>query len=202
MRMVEVAEAAEGAVEKGGESKLNTTVAALVAITATFMAVCNVKDGNVTQAMAQAQTRAVNQWAYFQSKSTKQHMSEQMVDQLIIQRASASSTLGEQARGDLDKKITEYSALAKKYEHEKADIQAKAEGFEKEYDRLNVHDDQFDMSEASTSVAIALFGVTALTQKRWLLGVATVVAFFGVLCGLGGFFGWSFHPDWLAKVLG
>jgi hypothetical protein len=41
-----------------------------------------------------------------------------------------------------------------------------------DYNTLNVHDDQFDMSEALISVGIALAGVTALTKKKWLLAVA------------------------------
>ncbi|HXH90476.1 MAG TPA: DUF4337 family protein, partial [Thermoanaerobaculia bacterium] len=88
-----------------------------------------------------------------------------------------------------------------KYTKEKEDIKKQAEGFQKEYDALNFHDDQFDMNEACISVAIALFGVTALTKKKWLLGLASVFMFFGVLFGLAGFLGWSIHPDFLARIL-
>jgi hypothetical protein len=187
---------------KAPNDKLNTAVATLVALTATFMALCNIKDGNITQAMAQQQMRAVDQWAYYQAKSTKQHMAEQIRDQLVLQRDLTGATMPAEARATLEKKIGDYAEEAKKYDVEKADIQAKADGCEKEYDRLNIHDDQFDMAEASISVGIALFGVTALTQKRWLLAVGGVVAAFGVLLGLGGFFGWNLHPDWLARALG
>jgi hypothetical protein len=54
---------------------------------------------------------------------------------------------------------------------------------------------------ASPSAGIALFGVTALTQKRWLLGVALTFASFGVLLGVAGFAKLQLHPDWLAKLL-
>jgi hypothetical protein len=57
------------------------------------------------------------------------------------------------------------------------------------------------MSDACLSVAIALFGVTALTRKRWLLLLASLFMFFGVLFGPAGFFAWSMHPDFLAKFL-
>ena len=50
-------------------------------------------------------------------------------------------------------------------------------------------------------VAIALFGVTALTQKRWLILVAIAFMLFGVLMGLAGFFGWPIHPNAFAKFL-
>jgi hypothetical protein len=107
-----------------------------------------------------------------------------------------------EVRAVFDKRIAEYAALENKYETEKEDIKRQAEGFQKQYDALNVHDDQFDMAEALLSVAIALFGVTALTRKRWLLGVAIVFATFGTILGLAGFLGWNLHPDWLARVLG
>ena len=57
-----------------------------------------------------------------------------------------------------------------------------------------MHDDQFDFSEAALSVAIALAGITALTQKRWLLVVSGVFMAFGLLFGLSGFLGWNLNP--------
>jgi hypothetical protein len=198
--MSDIADTVTEAVEHGQDSKLNTAVAFLVAMTATVVALCNVKDGNVTQAMAQAQMRAVDEWSYYQAKGTKQSLAEAALDQLIIQRDIAPNLSGE-AREFIDKSIATYTAKTKHYEAEKAEIKAKAEGFEREYDALNTHDDQFDMAEASMSVGIALFGVTALTKKRWLLGVASVFAGFGALLGIAGFAGWNLHPDWLAKLL-
>jgi len=64
-----------------------------------------------------------------------------------------------------------------------------------------VHDDQFDLSEAALSIAIALLGVSALTRKKWLVGLAILFAGFGVVMGLAGFLGWSLHPDAIAKLL-
>ncbi len=200
-RMGELADSLNEAVEKARESKLNTIVATCVAVAATFMALCNVKDGNVCQAMAQAQTKAVDEWAYYQAKGTKQNLAEQMVDQLTTQRELAGASLSPEAKTILETKTADYVVKAKTYETEKQEIRVKAEGLEKEYDELNVHDDQFDMAEATISIGIALFGVTALTQKRWLLFVAFAFAGFGTTLGLAGFIGWMIHPDFLAKLL-
>ena len=63
-------------------------------------------------------------------------------------------------------------AAARKNEQEKAQVKAEAEQSARDYDALNVHDDQFDLAEACLSVAVALAGVTALTRKRWLFGLA------------------------------
>jgi DNA repair ATPase RecN len=202
--MGDINEVVSDAVDKAkeSESRLNTAVAVLVSISATFMALCNVKDGNIVQAMAQSQANAVDAWAFFQSKSTKQHMAESIIDQLTIQRDVTGQSLTPEGRALIEKKIAEYQARAKQYEVEKAEIKKQAEGYQKQYDALNVHDDQFDMAEASLSIAIALFGVTALTKKRWMLLVAGSFALFGTVLGLAGFLGKGLHPDFLAKLLG
>ena len=68
------------------------------------------------------------------------------------------------------------------------------------YDALNTHDDQFDMSESFLTVSIALCGVTALTRRRWLFGLAAVFAISGLVLEIAGFLQWSLHPEWLAKL--
>jgi len=187
--------------EEGG-SNLNSLVAVSVAVVATFIALCNVKDGNIVQAMQQAQASGVDEWAYFQAKGTKLNIAESARDALVLQREMAGPSLSAEARALVDKKIAEYETKVRLYEQEKAEIKKTAEGFQKEYDRLNVHDDQFDMAEALTSVAIALLGITALTRKRRLLYVAWTFAAFGVLLGIAGFARLNLHPDFLARLLG
>jgi hypothetical protein len=199
--MSDVVEITQEVAEQGHASTLSTLAAIMVAFTATFMALCNVKDGNVTQAMAQAQTKAVDQWSYYQAKSTKQSMAENAAELVTLQRDLTPASAKE-ARGVLDAKLLDFKAKAVRYEQEKGAIKAEAERLEKEYDTLNIHDDQFDMAEAGFTVAIALFGITILTQRKWMLGLAGAFSAFGFLLGLAGFLKWTFHPDWLAKLLG
>jgi hypothetical protein len=196
--MSDIDETISEAVDLASESRLNSIIALLVALAATFMALCNVKDGNICQAMQQAQANALDQWSYYQAKGMKMNLAESMLDQLTLQRAILTD---QKFAPMIDQKIVSYQGQVKKYDKEKADIKKQAEGYQKEYDALNFRDDQFDMNEACLSVAIALFGVTALTKKRWLLGLAAIFMFFGVLMGLAGFFGWGIHPDFLAKFL-
>ena len=198
--MGEVDEAVGEAVEKAKESFLNTVVAACVAFAATFMALCNVKDGNIVQAMQQAQANGVDAWAYYQAKGTKLNIEEAALDTLRFEKELARD-MTPAAMALVDRKIAEHEAKIRLYEKEKVDIKATAEGFQHEYDRLNTHDDQFDMAEATISIAIALLGITALTQKRGLLYVAWAFAGIGVVLGLAGFMGLSLHPDFLARLL-
>ena len=197
--MGELDDAVGSAVEQAGNSRLNSIVAVLVALAATAMALDNIKDGNITQAMAQSQTKAVDAWSYYQAKSTKQNIAEATLDQLQVIRATTQASGAGLA--DVDKRIANYQTQVARYDKEKADIKAQAEGHQAEYDRLNLHDDQFDLSDAGFSVAIALLGVTALTRKRWLLGLAGVFLAVGVIFALAGFFQWPLHPDALMSWL-
>ena len=184
----------------GHRSRLNTIVALSVAISASFVALCNVKDGNIVQAMAQAQANSVDAWSYYQAKSTKQSVAQSALDQLLLQKELTPPSTAE-ARARVDAELATYQQRIKKLEVDKAEIQKAAEGHQQEYDRLNYHDDQFDMAEALTSIAIALFGVTALTQRRALLVTAMVFAGLGVLLGVAGFAGLHIHPRFLAALL-
>ena len=186
------------AVEQARESRLNSVIALCVAVAATLMALDNIKDGNVGQAMAQAQAHAVDTWSYYQAKSTKQNLAEATLDTLQVMRATAPA--GAPA-ADLDTRIAAYQAQVARYEKEKNEVKAQAEGYQAEYERLNLHDDQFDLSDAGFSVAIALFGVTALTRKRWLLVVAGAFMTIGLVFGVAGFVESNLHPDLLMKWL-
>jgi hypothetical protein len=89
--MTDIAEVIQDPIEQGNKSKINSTVALFVAITATFMALCNVKDGNIVQGMSQAQAHAIDAWSYFQAKSTKQSIAENSVELLKLQNSAGSA---------------------------------------------------------------------------------------------------------------
>jgi 3-oxoacyl-(acyl-carrier-protein) synthase len=179
------------AVQHASESKINSRVAIFVAITATFMAICNIKDGNIVQGMAQAQARSIDSWSYFQAKSTKEAIAANTLDMLKVQTVDNN--------GDVAKKLED---KINGYEKEKEQIKSEAEGYQKQYDDLNVFDDQFDMTEALLSISISLFGVTALTQKKWLLYFGGAVCLVGFILGLTAFMKISLHSDFVSRILG
>ncbi len=201
--MAEIKDTIDEVLDKAGETsdRLNNVIALLVVFLATVMALFNVKGGNIGQAMAQAQARSVNAWAFFQAKSTKKILSETMLEQLILERERDGS-LTQEGAALIDKKIAFYREAVNRYEKEKEEIKQQAEGYEQEYDRLNYHDDQFDIAEAGITVALAILGIAALTRRKWLIWCALVFAGVGVASGTAGFVGVSFHLDFLANLLG
>ncbi|MBC7540022.1 MAG: DUF4337 domain-containing protein [Bacteriovorax sp.] len=191
--MNDLTDTIQESIEHSKESKLNNKIAIMVAVSATIMAICNIKDGNIVQAMSQAQAHSIDSWSYFQAKSTKQSIAENSLELLKIGVRNDQETA---------KQIKRYDEKILKYEKEKGEIKIKAEGFEKEYEDLNVFDDQFDMTEAFISIAIAMLGVTALTQKKWLFYFAGAVSISGMAMGLAAFMKISVHLEWVSKILG
>ncbi|HXU80052.1 MAG TPA: DUF4337 domain-containing protein [Polyangia bacterium] len=198
--MSDLGETVSEVLENASHDRLHSLIAVLVAVSATFMALCNVKDGNVVQAMAQDQAKQVDAWAYYQAKSTKMNLAESMLDQLQVQRSLAGSNA--EVKAVLDQKIASYQAAVVRYGKEKDEIKATAEGYQADFDKLNIRDDQLDMAEALLSIALALFGITALTKKRLMFGFAAGFAGLGVFLGVAAFAGLRVHPEFLARLLG
>ena len=179
------------------KNQLNTAVAISVALLATFIGVCKVKDDNIVQGMQQAQANRIDDWSLYQARNIRAEIAKSTVTQLQLQAASQSGA----NRPAYDKQIQAYQALAIKEDQKKAEQKAIAEGDQKTYDQLNFHDDQFDLSDAGLSIAISLLAITSLSQKRWLFIVAMVPTVFGVGMGLAGLLSWNLHPDFLVKPL-
>src|SRR3979411_1231898 len=91
--MSEITEIIQDQVEQPGNNKINSRVALFVAITATFMALCNVKDGNIVQAMSQAQAKGIDAWSYFQAKSTKEAIVENSVELIKLQHLPGTDSV-------------------------------------------------------------------------------------------------------------
>ena len=102
-----------------------------------------------------------------------------------------------QAKATADVAIKRLGDDIAKYEASSPKLSDEAKAFDAKYDAINVHDDQFDASEALISTAISMAAVAALTENMIVLIVAWVFGAAGVFMGVCGFAGWPFHPDLL-----
>lgn len=80
-------------------------------------------------------------------------------------------------------------------------MKAAAEQDQKNYDASNYCDDQFDLSDASLAIAVAMLAVTALTGIWALYWAALIRTALGVLMGVAGLVGLAVHPNGLVKLL-
>jgi hypothetical protein len=178
-------------------SRLNSWVAITVALLATFLGICKVKDDNIVQAMQQAQADKLDHWNFYQARNIRQEVAQAALTQLELSRTAAAAT----GRPGFDSAIARYHALVTDQATKKDSLRAQAEQDQKNYDSLNYRDDQFDLSDTLIALAISLLALTSLTHKQWLYWMAMVPTALGVLMGLAGLFGWHIHPDTVTRLL-
>ena len=177
------------------DKRLNRIVAITVLTLSVFTGLCNIKDGNIVQAMDQAQSNSVDAWNQYQATKTKLHLAQDSRTTLAVLTAGPASGKAQAAVAKLDGEIAKYQAEAPQLER-----QAKA--YRQHYDALNIHDDQFDASEALIATAISLAAVAALCESMGLVFASWTFGAAGIFMGLCGFAGWAFHPDLLSNFLG
>ena len=178
-------------------ARLNAAVAVTVALLATFMGICKVKDDNIVQAMQQAQADKLDHWAFYQARNLRQELAEATATQLEL----AAPAAGAAQAAAYATAITRYRTLAQEQARKKDEVRAQAEQDQKTYDALNFRDDQFDLSDALIAIAIAMLAVTALTRLWALYWAALLPTAAGVLMGVAGLAGLTIHPAALIRLL-
>jgi hypothetical protein len=179
---------------KSENALLNKMVATTVLIISVFLAIEKVKDDNLVRDMSRVKTESVDVWNQYQAERIKLHIDENATAMLkATGGANAPAVTAEQQR--LSGQIT-------KYVNESAQLFVKAQGEDVLYGELAFHHDQFDLSDAFLSIALALTAVAALSSAYWLLVVGWGFGTLGLLMGISGFAGWSVHPDYLMRWLG
>ena len=155
------------------ERRVAITIAAIAAV----LAAISVTGSNAKTEALLAASRASNSWAYFQSKSIKEHTFE-------VQRELLGVLVGvnEVKRDSL---VRSYGAKLATYEKEKEEIRSKAEQLEKEVEHHTKVDERCDLAELLLQIAIVLGSVAILVHWRlfWYLAIA--------LGGTGGLVGIS-----------
>jgi len=178
-------------------ARLNSWVAITVALLATFMGICKVKDDNIVQAMQQAQADKIDHWNFYQARNIRQEIAQAALTQLQLARIDEPVRRHVQT----DSAIARYKALVVDQTTKKDSLRVQAERDQTNYDALNYRDDQFDLSDTLIALAISLLALTSLTHKRWLYWAALVPTGLGVLMGLAGLLGWHIHPETITRML-
>ena len=177
---------------------LNNRVAISVALLATFLGICKVKDDNICQAMQQAQADKIDHWAFYQARNIREEVARAALTQLELALGQVDDAERQKPyRTEIDRQ----RAFITEQNEKKEELRKQAEADQKAYDALNYRDDQFDLSDALSAIALAMFAVTALTKSRRLFLASMVPTAFGAVMGLAGLLGWQLHSDLLARAL-
>ena len=164
------------------DKRLNRAVAATVVILSVTMALTNIKDGNIVQNMQQAQATQIDSWNEYQATRLKLHMEE-----IAAENGGAAA-------------VRAVPQIAK-YAKESADLKKAAQAAKDDYDHNNFRDDQFDLSDGFSSIALATSAIAILVETWWLLFFGWGAGGLSILFMVAGFANLPIHPDALVTFL-
>jgi hypothetical protein len=116
------------------------------------------------------QTRASDQWAYYQAKNIRRHTDEVFSDLTAIANSSDTAALG--------RIRDKYKMEADRYKDEQGDIQTEARRLEAEVAVERNRANRFDLGEVFLEMALVITSITLLSGKRgfWYFGLLLAVA--------------------------
>jgi hypothetical protein len=176
--------AIEEAVEKERDG-LAQRVALMTAILSTIGALISYQSGTAqNEAMflknqsILKQAEASDQWAFYQSKSTKSHLDE------AVAALAEKPEMKARFLADRDKQEKQKAEI--KTEAEKLQAESRKLGEESEA-KLRPHE-RMALGLTFIQIAVALAAITVLTRKRWLIWGSLLSAGIGIVCSGSAFF--------------
>jgi hypothetical protein len=162
--MHEVMEVPEG---HGGhaENPLTIPVAVTMSILAVLVAIGTLLGHRASAERGILQTKAADQWSYYQAKNSRLMIRQSVADLLAIvapiDKAKAQA---------LEEK---YRKEVERYESDKDDISEKAKEFEKEMELAGRLEDRFNAGEVILEMGLIACSLTLLTNRKifWYSGI-------------------------------
>lgn len=111
------------------------------------------------------QSKASDQWAYYQAKSIRRHTYELFLDLLSVS--------GPKDDAQATKVKEKYAQEAERYKEDQKEIEAEAHQLEKEVGLERKRADRFDLGEVCLEAALVISSITLLTRRRlfWRFGL-------------------------------
>lgn len=164
--------------ERGKERRM-APVSFTMAILAVLVATVSLLGHRAHTEEILMQTKATDQWAYYQAKNMRRNNLEALDDVLT----ALENTKAERAQ-EVQKR---FHQDIEKYREQQKDIQNEARGLEGEVQHASRRADRFDLGEVFLEIALVVTSITLLTGKAsyWYLGM--VLAVVGLVSASSGF---------------
>jgi len=126
------------------------------------------------------QTKATDQWAYYQAKDIRRHTYELFLDE--------TSIFALQNSDQIEKLKEKYAKEAERYRDEQKEIETEAQKLEDEVKVERRRADRFDLGEVMLEAALVICSIALLTRKRIFWGLGSVLGLAGLAIGVAGLF--------------
>jgi hypothetical protein len=166
--------------EEGAHHASLAPVTVTMAILAVLVAAVSLLGHRAHTEELLSQTRATDQWAFYQAKDIRRHAYELFLDE--------TSVFVLQNSGQVEKLKEKYNQEVERYHDEQKEIEAGATKAEDEVKVERRRADRFDLGEVMLEAALVICSITLLTRKRifWMLG--SLLGICGLAIGAAGFF--------------
>lgn len=116
------------------------------------------------------QTRATDQWAYYQARNIRLHTDQIFLDELAAIQPKPSPAV--------DRLRASYQKEVNRYRGEGGQLQAQARAFEAEVAAQQRRGNRFDLGEILLEASLVIVSITLLVSRRfyWLAGMAVAAA--------------------------
>ena len=172
----ELKEAAERAKERRELAPVSLTMAIL----AVLVAVVTLLGHRAHTEEILLQTRATDQWSYYQAKNMRRNNLEAL-DDVLTALENTKAERAEQVQKHFHQEID-------KYREQQKDIEGEARSLEAEVQLATRHANRFDLGEVFLEIALVVTSITLLTDSRayWYFGF--VLAGIGIACAASAYF--------------
>jgi hypothetical protein len=163
----------------GGEYPLTIPVAVTMSILAVLVAVATLLGHRASVEEMIAQTKATDQWAYYQAKKNRLYQMQANAEMF----ATFTAVDKEKAEALREKYLKE----GERYSQETDEIGEQAKELENERELAGHREDRFDAGEVILEIGLIICSLTLLTKKKtfWFSGIALGIV--GFLITLSGF---------------
>jgi hypothetical protein len=157
------------AAERAKENRAMAPVSLTMAILAVLVATVSLLGHRAHTEEILLQTRATDQWAYYQAKNMRRNNLEAL-DQVLTALENKNAEPAEKAHQRFEQDI-------EKYREQQQDIQSEARGLEQEVNHISRRADRFDLGEVFLEVGLVITSITLLTDRRiyWFTGIGFAV---------------------------
>jgi hypothetical protein len=165
--------------DEGGSGAKNKHMRSAItaAILAVFAALGSLLSGHAANEAILLQTKASDQWTYYQAKSTKSHLYE--VNKTLIE-ALIQSKGDSKSAANLEELTKRIDGKMKGYEKEKSEIEEKATDLEKESSHEFAEHQMYSFAVACFQICIVLASVSILVDSSALYLSSVIGGVIGV----------------------
>jgi uncharacterized membrane protein YcjF (UPF0283 family) len=164
--------------EEGAHHPSLAPVTVTMAILAVLVAALSLLGHRAHTEQLLLQTKATDQWAYYQAKDIRRHAYELFLDE--------TSVFALQNSEQVERLKQKYEKEVERSRDDQKDIEAEAQRAQSEVTIERLRANRFDLGEGMLEAALVICSITLLTRKRLFWGAGLVLGLAGVVIGFVG----------------